>query len=155
MPKLVLFVACEKLILDAQSSNPSIIALLDNINVAMPEGLSVPPTANSPIRWDILALWLREPGDEGQVYEQRTYLIQPNGELTVDGTAKFEMLGQRQNVIANVTGFPVGRAGDATLVLLLRKADADEEWEEMARYPMQIVHQSQPVTPILPSLDKV
>ena len=155
MPKILLFVACEKMIVDAQSNSTSLIGLLDSISIPTPEGKPVPQDANSPMRWDILAIWLRQPGDEGQVYEQRTYLVQPNGQPKIDGTTTFEMLDHRQDVVANITGLPIGVVGESVVVLSYRKADTDDSWQEVARYPIQIVHEVMPVIPVLPSIDKV
>ena len=107
------------------------------------------------MHWDILALWLREPGDEGQTYEQRTSLKPPGSQPEIEAVVEFEMLQHRQNVIANVTGFPVGVPGEAVVVLSYRRSGPGNEWQEVAQYPVQVTHQITPVAPVLPEFDKV
>jgi len=140
MPKLLIFAACEKVIIAEDDKSVSLISLLNGLSVAIAPGTQIPANAQIPLRWSVVTLWQREPRDEGKSYEQRAQLILPNSEISFSIPAEFQLSKPLQRNVVKVTGFPVSQAGQCVLKLSLREAGSDNQWREIADYPIQIEH---------------
>jgi hypothetical protein len=142
MPKLVLFAACEKVIVDQQNL-PSLISLLQELKVQVPEtGATPPANTNAAIKWDVLALWERTADDAGKHYEQRIVLFNPAGEPTgVTGVSSIEVgaAATMHRNIATIAGFPIGAAGRYTLRLWLSE-NGQESQQPVAEYSINVVY---------------
>lgn len=146
MPKILLFAACEKIIIDGKSSTPSLISIFENLEIGLAGDMEIPADTTIPTQWDVLSMWLRTPDDMEQQFEQRIHLVLPDGKEAAEAIMPFAMLNSRQNNVANVTGFPVGQKGICSLVLSFRKAGTDDSWEKVAEYPINVVHLRQPAS---------
>ena len=142
MPRLIAFLPAEKVLIDEMENSVSVIGIMSGIKVQI---LNVseraPENAYVPIRWSILAMWRREPADEGKSYEQRIQLFVPNGESAFDlSSPPFAMTGLHHRVRSDITGFGVSIPGIYRLVVSLREVGAST-WVEKSEYEMLVEHQ--------------
>lgn len=148
MPNLLLFAACQKAIIAEQDQSLSVIALLSDIQIATPEGSQIPIDLRAPDKWDIVVVWARKDEDLNGKYEQLIEFVMPNGEKPITSEVEFDMSVPLARNILNVIGIPVGQPGRCVLRLSIRPARSDEEWEQVAEYPITIAHQPpQPSSP--------
>jgi len=140
MPKLVLFAPCEKAIIEQGSNTFSLISILQDLNVPIPAGQTVPKDAFGFQRWYIVALWHRESGDEGKRFQQRVTVTDPNGQVPLESVAEFEMAKRFHRAIIKVDGFPVSVPGDHSLGIAIREVKQDE-WIQIASFPLRVIHQ--------------
>jgi hypothetical protein len=143
MPRLLIFLACEKVIL-AQDNGVSLIGLLQGLTAEMPTAdtaAQMDEKSGVPLTWFVFTHWQREP-DEANVEQEITYILtDPNGrESTLSRTRlKFEKRFHRH--WTKVTGFPVKVPGDYTLNVLLRPSDDDSASARLvASYPLTLEH---------------
>lgn len=159
MPKLLMFAPCEKVLID-QQNNISLIALLQEVSVEVPE----PPLGTmAALKWDAFSLWLKTPDDAGRSYEQRVALFDPSGHPTgIEGSAPLNF-GDKLTLrnIATVFGFPISATGRYLLKLWLYEKGQPPK-EHISEFPILVVRQSpktpsgsslfdQPPTPTSPS----
>ena len=135
MPKLLCFLPCEKVIIDQNANTISMINVL--------EGISVPkaptPDAGVLLTWSIVSVWEQTEGDARKTYEQRTYLLLPDGKEKVDLITRFQFAQKRHRLIGTINGFPVPLAGDYILKLFLRELGS-EQWIPIADYTLPVEH---------------
>ncbi len=141
MPQLLLFAPTEKVVVDYSSMQPSLIGLLHHVAVRVLEGQPPVEDAQVPIRWSIFTLWQRLPGEEAKKFEQRTVLVQPDGEDIFSAVRPFRMDQRVHIVVEHAPSFPIAQAGEYRLILSLREVGSAEGWAEVASYPIQVVHQ--------------
>lgn len=137
MPRLLVFVPAEKVLIDSEDNTIGLVGILGGLNVPAPEPL--PEDAGAPVRWNVLALWKRQPEDEGRQYEQRVQLVSPSGRVLVEGLQTFQMVTSSQRNRLRIDGFPVAEEGEHTLALSLRDA-GEETWRDIADYPLAVSH---------------
>jgi hypothetical protein len=142
MPKLLLFVPCERVIVSVEGPI-SLITVLEKINVNIPEDeeANLPSDAVVPISWHVVTKWQREDNEVAERYEQRITLTLANGRIPTDSIAAFELTEKpgARNILA-VNGFPFSPAGQCTLTVSLRIAGEDDAaWREIATYPIEVV----------------
>jgi hypothetical protein len=114
MPKLYIFVTCEKAITDSEGLS-SLIALFNELTVFIPEG-ATPPPPNAVVAkdWAIFSSWEMEPEDEGKEFREFFQVLYPNDtpfaqEISFPFRA---VAGKKYNqVIALSKGFPIGQQG--------------------------------------------
>lgn len=142
MPRLLLFIPCEKAIL-AQDNSVSLINLLETLTVTLPGDVKskLPAPLKAPMNWMVFALWEQVPGDENKSYEQILRFVLPDGQIAFEGVEKFEMTQRFIRNIAAIDGVPAGQAGDCRLSLSLREASAQGRPELIAEFPLIVVHQ--------------
>jgi len=124
MPKLLIFAACEKVLID-QLNNLSLISVLQEAKVGMPpQGVQaqLPSGAKlmAPIKWDVLALWAKT---DDKVCEQRVALFDPSGNPTgIDATGELDFQGKATlRHMVTVLGLPVYEMGVYLLKLWVRE----------------------------------
>jgi hypothetical protein len=139
MPKLIHFVACEKVIVDELLKSVSLISVLESLTV--PVSGELPEDAGAPLMWAILALWRREEGEEDKYFEQRVQMFVPNGEKFAEEAIAFQMYKLNHRVRQGFVGIRVGIPGDIILKLSVRPAGGEDEWKEVAEYPIHILHE--------------
>jgi len=134
MPRLVLFAACERAIVDQQNSL-TIVGFLQELKVQVPEsGQKPPPDANAPMKWEVVTQWAVLPTDIGRHFEQRFALFNPAGQQTaVSATGALDLSGAYNRNIATIFGFPIGSPGRYTLKLWLSENDQEPE-QPVAEY---------------------
>jgi hypothetical protein len=137
MPRLLVFLPAEKVVIDSNDNSLAIFGILGGLNV--PSSGELPEDAGAPMRWNVLAIWKREPSDEGVTYEQRVQLLAPSRRVVVNGFMEFRMTADTQRNRLRVDGFPVAERGEYTLTLSIREAGA-ETWTESATFPVVISH---------------
>lgn len=140
MPRLLVFVPCEKAIVAEEDHAASLIGLLQQINLPLVAGSTVPADAFVPVRWYIFTQWYRQADDEDKTFEQRTVIEAPDGQQLVETLTPFTMHQEITRNIVNITGFPVGQAGKHNLRLFLREAGKATPWQEIDTYPLTVVH---------------
>lgn len=144
MPKLVLFCACEKLIVDRESNTVSLISLLEDFTVARhDEATNVDaPGVLAPIIWYGFASWEKtDEEDDTTEFEQRMTVRLPNGAVVMEARLSFRFGTQdRMRTYHPVLGFPIHIAGHCTLGLELRR-HGEENFNHVASYPMRVVHE--------------
>ncbi len=140
MPRLQVFVVCEKAIIGQDDGLPTLIGLIDGFGVQVPAGEQVTPNALLPIRTSIFSLWKLEPGDEGKTFEERVRLRYPDGHYGPEQVRSFSFAapkeGNRHTI--NNQGFPA-QAGEYRVEIALREA-GETEWCECGAYPLKITH---------------
>lgn len=150
MPKLVVFAACQKAIISDQDETLSLISLLENISIPVPEGTQAPSALSAPIRWDIVTYWRSEAEDGGRKFEQKTQLVLPDESIKFETILKFNLDNTTARNIVNVAGFPVGISGNCHLQLWVRDIDKNEEYQLACDYMLTVTHE---VAPAIADLD--
>lgn len=140
MPQLISFLPCEKVIV-AQDGSLSIIGVLDSITATLPTGATtLPGDTVAPMRWAMLAIYRREPSDEGKRYVQRVRFVLPNGGVGGETVQEFVMTHPLIRNVNGGEGFPIGTAGQCLLRLSISEGNGREE-TVLAEYPVTVVHQ--------------
>src|ERR1700728_1663886 len=124
MPNLLLFAACEKVVIDQLRSVISLLSLLQNINVEMPAG-SGPPSKVIAMQWNTVSIFEMAPEDAGKTFEQHVALINDAGASVLQTpVALFEHKDGQHRIINQINGMPIGIAGSLTLKCYFREKDA-------------------------------
>jgi len=138
MPKLVLFAACEKALIDQQTNVVSLMSLLENINVQIPVGADVASNATIPMSWAAATILQPLPEDVGKTFEQRTVFVNNIGVTRLESPiAPFTFKSDLHRIVSNIMGMPIGSAGSHLVKCLLREKGAND-WTEMGTYPIQV-----------------
>jgi hypothetical protein len=137
MAKLLLFVPCERVIVEHGSNGLSLISVIQGLTVVVPADL--PQGAKSPQRWYVLAMWLRDEAEKARWFRQRLLIEGPTGNQLLEVLTDFEITKETHRVIATIDGFPIGQPGRYLLRLLLQ-ADGTEGWQEVADFPITLTH---------------
>jgi hypothetical protein len=145
LPKLAIFAAVEKVIID-QDNNLSLINLIQEIKVEIPEQMDeeiakqegIPLAA---MRWSAFSMWHKTDADHPDTeYQQRVALIDPAGKPTgIEARVAFkfgEKIAIRNTSI--VLGFPVHLAGQFVLRLWMNEKGQPESAEPLAEYPIKL-----------------
>jgi len=64
MPKLIMFTACEKVIIDRREL-PSLINIFQRMQIQLLDA-PMPENAVSPVRWDVFSLWQHTKDEVGE-----------------------------------------------------------------------------------------
>jgi hypothetical protein len=131
LPRLLLFAACEKVLID-QDNNASLISLIQDLKVEIPETVDLPTSSAGGLpvvamRWTALAMWLRTETDTDKEYEQRIDLIDPTGRTTGRASRTTFSFPEGKTTARNISvvlGFPVHASGRFLLRLWMRERDA-------------------------------
>jgi hypothetical protein len=139
MPKLLLFAACEKVIIDQDSNVASLISVLQDITINIPLNAQMPENAILPMKWHAFTIWLQQPEDKGKRYIQELELCAPDGGiLLTGGTEPFEMILPTHRMNAPFLTFPLPQLGQYLLKAYLREEKEGAERKEVASYPLNI-----------------
>lgn len=148
MPQLMMVTACEKVILDRDSSSTSLINILEAIAVAAPPNVPIPPDLAIPLQWSVFSMWRRKPGD-AEEYFQQLEIVLPDGQIALDQKSSFPLpagtLGHKQTV--KLTLLPVAQAGDIEVRLSLKPTGLDSEWARGGSCFISIKHVDPPSSP--------
>ena len=139
MPKLLVFTACEKIVID-DKNNPSLIMLLNAVTVtpSAPTAKDIPKDAVGPKEWAIYASWEREEGDENKSYTQCLQILWPDGNEFQRHALPFEFTKRNQQNRVQMMGFPIGQLGLLTVNLWLESEGA--KVTEVYSRTLEIMH---------------
>jgi hypothetical protein len=121
MPKLAVFAACNKILIDKDSESPSLIGVFSAIKAARQGGTAIPENAVSPQEWAIFTMWRSEEGEVGTIFTQQVRIIAPNGVEYGKATDDFGFTGPSHTLRIGVAGMPVGKEGELLISLWLEK----------------------------------
>ena len=141
MPKLMMFAACEKVLID-QDGSVSLVCLLAELKAEMPEpATKAIPKPAAAMRWAAFSMWLKtETEDDEKEYEQRIALIDPSGEATgIQATTPFKF-GDKTIMrnIVTILGFPIHASGRYVLRLWMQEKGHAESVDPIAEYPIGV-----------------
>jgi hypothetical protein len=137
MPKLLIFAACEKVLLDQNTNSISLIALLQEVHFKVPQGAPLVPNASLPMQWAAISVWQEEtPADSGVEFEQRVALENAAGQLLLENVAKWHFEKSSHRIVANVLGLPIARK--LALSLTYRVAGM-RDWLPAASFPIEVL----------------
>jgi hypothetical protein len=138
MPRPLLFVACEKVIV-AQDQTISIVSILEKMISNVPASAALPEHASVPMRWSVVMVWLYEDSDKGKRFETISRLIAQDGSIAMH-TEPSEIIATSEKPrfrhVGVVDQFPV-TDGDLVLRLLIRELGT-EEWQIVSEYPIEV-----------------
>jgi hypothetical protein len=139
MPKLLIFVPCEKIIIDA-GGNASLIVLLQDIGLEVPAKTPVPREAVTPKEWAIFTAWKIATEDFGRTFKQVVQLLWPDGKEFKNGAIGFVPEDKKavHQIQMNIVGFPVGQVGPITINMWLE--DKEKKIGEVYSYIMNVTH---------------
>lgn len=138
MPRLLIFAACEKAIVDQQTRVLSLISLLQDINVHIPPGTTPPPNSMIPMQWTIVASYVASLGDGDKQFEHRAALVDASGTVLLQTPVQPFNVIRPHRIISRVNGMPIGNQGQLTVKCFVRDTDTNI-WTEMDRgYPINI-----------------
>ncbi len=143
MPRLVLFAACEKAIIEQNTQVLSLMSLLQDINVQIRPDTVVDPKAAIPIQWVVVSIWQIVQQDQGKAFEQRTQLVTSAEVLKLETPiAPLKLQDKFHRIMNQINGLPIATAGAHRLRCLLREQGATE-WTEVGSYPININWQTE------------
>jgi hypothetical protein len=146
MPRLIVFVACERVAYDASGHNATIINILEGIQVSAPSTdeqkphqVTIDGGGSIPMRWVIFTLWKRMANEESKTFVQSCRLVLPSGKVSLDGAVEFTMATSVHKVVMNIIHFPVAEAGEYVLQLFLREKE-EKDAAYITDYPIVVTH---------------
>jgi len=131
-----MFAPCQKVIIGLGDNLPSLIGILQDIEVGSGAPEPLPEKALAAIHWNVFVLWLRGKEDEGKLFEQRVQLRSPSGKILIEIVAEFRMEKPMHRFTGTVHGFPISESGEHLLKLYLHEARRESEWQEVAEFPV-------------------
>ena len=139
MPRLLVFVPCEKIILDDRG-NASLVILLQGVGVQLGKEETIQKNAITPKEWAVFTLWEPIPEDRGKMFDQVIQLLWPDGNEFSRSKLPFRVQeGRTHQNSANIIGFPVGQAGKLTLNMWLE--EDSHKVGEVYSYPLSVSHE--------------
>ena len=138
MPQLLMFAPARKIIHDATEEVVSLVAIFDVFNIQILPGDIPPVDAVAPFTWDLYVHWGIAEGEQGITFEHRVVIAFADGQEEELLYAPFTPEERTHRVHASYQMFPVGHAGQHYLILSLRQATLEDEWIEVAHYPISV-----------------
>jgi hypothetical protein len=142
MPKLLVFVPCEKVILSQDDNNPTLITILSEIGgeFQIPEDQSLPAGAMFPFRWNVFTMWRVEDGDGTQEFEQTVRFVSPEEKVVVSQSQPFSFsVGQElYRIVGNVPVVPLGPSGVWRIEVYAQPKGQPLTKRPLATYPLKI-----------------
>lgn len=136
MPKLILFAAAEKVLVDRASNSATLVNLLQDIHFKLPPGGVLPQNFALPVQWAVFSLWQEEPADAGISFEQRIVVESSTGQIVIENVERFQFQQKNQRMITNIAGLPYSRR--LTITLFLRVTGIPD-WRPMGSYPLEMI----------------
>ncbi len=135
MPKLALFAACERSIVEQDTKSVSLITLFTGLKLSFPAGEPPPLNAVIPKEWSIVCGWDSVDGDEGKEFVQFIDISLPDGKpFVTKNQVRFTLQGgKRLHQTSKVPGFPIGQIGKC-LVQVWAELDGRPVTEKSSLY---------------------
>ena len=141
MPKLLAYLPCEKVVIEDQSKNVSVLSILETVTVTLPQGTPAPAhSASIRMPWAIFALWQKDADESGE-FESKSALVSPGGELLLETPVARLSFGAnaRQQVVNRLADFPVWTPGACRLKLMV-KTSRDADFRQLASVIIVLRH---------------
>ncbi len=142
MLKLLVFLACEKVIID-KAEMASLINVLDSVTVGPDGQRDLTADAASPLHWEVFAIW-RKTDDlvSNKKYEQKIVLKGVDKKIIFEAVQPITTDNTHWNYRSQlmVGAMPIGRKGTLSLKMYLREITPNSNWQEKGEYPLQIIH---------------
>src|SRR6266436_8603486 len=117
--KFLALCTCERIIIDKQGAH-SLINLMLNAEIQVPQQQQIPANAVVPNQWFIYTMWAPSAEDVGRKFEQVYQVYWPDGEKFSENRLEFTQPDESvQQVTLGLVGFPVGQAGKLRIVTWL------------------------------------
>lgn len=149
MPRLILFAACSRVIVDAEDETVTLVGLLERVSVLRDAEGRVPTVAD--VNWQHIAIWQADDGDEDRTYEQRVEVLRPDRRQAAEVRHPLDLSRKMLRVYGAVAGFPSEVEGAYTIRLSSRNALDDETWQKVAEYPVTVRHAPAGALPATPN----
>ena len=141
MPKLLAYLPCEKVVVEEESKNISVLSILETVNVTLPKGAPAPAQpASIGMAWAIFTLWQKEKGESGE-FESKSALVSPAGALLAETPVAKLGFGSntRQQIINRMASFPIWTPGACQLKLMVRTS-READFRELANVIVTLRH---------------
>lgn len=137
MPSLLLFVPAERIIVDSETNNASLVNVIGDFS--FDTNAKIGPDTAIPIQWRTLTAWrIRGPEEIGVWFEQAVRLYAPDGTQSLEAKTEFRFELPNHRVMTQFPMFPVGQPGEYWLKAFLRKRGGNEDWKLMGEYPISV-----------------
>lgn len=142
MPTLHIFAICEKVIMD-DNKNPSLIVLIQNINVApVAPKEKLPRDAVTPKEWAIFTQWMLSEEEQEKPFVQVIQAFWPDGTQFNKTPHPFPTTKHAiKQVNMGVVGMPVGQEGPIPVKLWLELED--QPVTEVFVKHLNVIHQKE------------
>lgn len=138
MPRLLLFVACEKVIISTENT-PTLVEIFETLTMGV-VGVKLLENAAFPLKWHAYSMWHGEPADIDGSFEQRCTLKAPSGKLLFDVTMAFRMEKPSHRNSISFPVFPISEPGQHELSAFLRSEGHSDWGKPVAVWPLEVVH---------------
>jgi hypothetical protein len=143
MPKLLVFVPCERVILSQGNNAVSLIILVEKIEMRIiSTGVQPPVDKNAGFvaNLSIFAEWLKLPADEGKIFEQRITLVRVNDPPVFQAITELSLSHRLHRIVGQVETLPYLVPGEYEFQLWLREKGQKWADEPIASYPIEVAH---------------
>jgi hypothetical protein len=126
MPRLQVFTACEKVIVDAKGI-PSLINLFQRMDVQL-QDVPLPKDTIVPGRWAIFCSWQLSPEELGKDFIQHTRVNKPDGTVFSEFNQPFKLeseLDLQCRTYVDIHGMPIGQHGRIEIVTWIEGNEKD------------------------------
>jgi len=126
------------------NNNATLVEILQNIGVPVPENVVIPANAVTPKDWSVFTMWKTDPADAGKSYTQIVQLLWPDKTEFQNGVLSLEIEADKatHQSTVNIMGFPVGQEGPVTINTWL-ELNGKKVGEEYS-YIISVKHQKAP-----------
>jgi hypothetical protein len=138
MPELVALIACERVIIDEQLKVPSLLVVIERVEVQIPEGSDVPPNVVVPKEWFVFTIWGKKAEEGSGHYKQVIEIVPPGPTPAARVQMEFDFEGRIHKLQNKVFGFPAGVQGVCWVRVWLESASGSVT--EKRSYPIEISH---------------
>ena len=141
MPKLLAYLPCEKVVVEDESKNVSVLSILETVTVSLSGGAPAQGERVAiPMSWAIFTLWQKEKGESGE-FESNSVLASHEGEPLLETPVAQLDFGShgRQQVINRMGSFPISAPGACRLKLMV-KTSRDAQFRELTHVVVALRH---------------
>jgi hypothetical protein len=140
MPKLLLFVPCERVILGQGDNSVSLIVLIQKLQLNQAQVALLPENSAVFTRISLFTEWQKAPNDSEKIFEQKFTFGIVGAKPVVESVMDFKMSGRTQRTVGVLEAFPVVPAGEYEFSLWLREQGANWPTAPIASWPIEVVH---------------
>jgi hypothetical protein len=137
MPRVLIFVPCERVIFGIGDQSSSLIVIINNLQF---HTQAVPTNVVQLSRFSVFSHWYRSSGDEGKTFEQRVALAYMDENPVLENVTSFQMPEQLHRIVVNFTKFPAMKIGEYALTLSIREQGEAQWSRSLASYPINVTH---------------